>query len=243
MGWILNGSGLGGGALHKTALLKTDSEGDLLWQHQYLAGASTSAYDFCETDDGGFVMIGDFDNDDFGGEGIFKLKTNSEGEEEWKKRTEDLEQLEQFNEGVSFLDARNIIQTKDGNLVMATNVRVVNPPIVGKSLYLLKTAIDCGGTIGTADLKNPPIVSNITLSPIPASSLLTIEVVLTTKTRLSIEIINSAGQITNTIRTNERLAKGIHHFKTDVSGMQSGYYQLRVCTPTESQIKSFIKTD
>ncbi len=67
-------------------LIKTDSEGELLWIKTFGEGEEYYGYDVHQTNDDGYIIIG-FKNtmySDYGPDG-FLLKTNSNGEEEWAK--------------------------------------------------------------------------------------------------------------------------------------------------------------
>ncbi|HZV70799.1 MAG TPA: T9SS type A sorting domain-containing protein [Saprospiraceae bacterium] len=128
-GYILCGafSGLGNDSL---ALIKTDPDGNEIWSKQFRGSVVRDVGRFVQqTADEGFIVVG------FNGaspeENVLLLKTDSVGNEEWKKTYERIDA--QFGNGVR--------QTDDGGYIVAgqTNHRT----LTGSDVYLMR--MDAGG--------------------------------------------------------------------------------------------------
>jgi len=67
-------------------LTKINSEGSVMWQHMYVdaAGSKFSPQNFHLTSDGGFILIGSIEENNFAD--IFAVKLNEDGSVEWQNR-------------------------------------------------------------------------------------------------------------------------------------------------------------
>lgn len=72
--------------LNDILLIKTDSEGGLLWEKTFNGDDDEIGLDVLQTNDGGYLIIGftGFDRFNIGADGLL-IKTDSDGEEEWSK--------------------------------------------------------------------------------------------------------------------------------------------------------------
>jgi hypothetical protein len=87
-------------------LVKTDTNGVMIWNQTFGGAEIDVAYDLVQTADGGFVMMGNTESFyGAGGEGIWLVKTDTNGVMIWNKT---------YGEGGSVL-----IQTTDGGFVLA----------------------------------------------------------------------------------------------------------------------------
>ena len=78
-GYILTGSTYSDSSLYDGWLIKTDSNGNILWDYKYGGDGDDFFNDIQETNDGGYIMAG-------GSSGaLWLMKTNSMGEEEWSR--------------------------------------------------------------------------------------------------------------------------------------------------------------
>jgi hypothetical protein len=66
-------------------LLKTDSNGDVIWQKTYGGLGSDTGTDLCTTHDGGYALIGYTRSFGAGGCDVYLIKTDSNGDEQWNR--------------------------------------------------------------------------------------------------------------------------------------------------------------
>lgn len=126
-------------------VIKTDSEGTLLWEKSYGGSDYDRAFDIIQTDDNGFIFVGstwsddgDFSNNK-GGSDLLAVKIDSDGVVEWSKTY-----------GGSGDDgAASIIQTQDGNFVISGTTSSgdgdVSEAKGGLDIWVIK--IDPSGTL------------------------------------------------------------------------------------------------
>jgi hypothetical protein len=88
-------------------LLKTDANGNEIWNHTYLASNGGVAYSVQQTTDGGYIMCGRIYNSN-GGIDIMLIKTDADGNEDWCKT---------FG-GSDWDDSRSVRQTSDGGFII-----------------------------------------------------------------------------------------------------------------------------
>ena len=108
--------GSGAGVSLDFWLVKTDSEGNMLWSQTYDSGDKDYAYDLVQTSDGGYAIAGS---------GLGLVKTDSKGNMEWNV----VYGVPQVNTYIAPPDyPRALIQTNDGGYA-----------ILGGSYWLVKT--------------------------------------------------------------------------------------------------------
>ncbi|MEM5566955.1 T9SS type A sorting domain-containing protein [Psychroserpens sp. AS72] len=103
-------------------IVKLDAFGNLIWEHSYGGSENEKAYDIEQTSDGGYIVIGISESNDFNGitghngyEDIVVLKLDSSGVLEWGK----------FHGSSSYNDrGLSIEQTADGGYIAAGLVGV-----------------------------------------------------------------------------------------------------------------------
>lgn len=123
-GFLLSGrtvSGRGNTSMH---LLRLNNQGQLLWEQKIGSDASDEAAKAIETEDGGFIIVGNSDSYG-GGEGIkdmWAVKVDAEGNELWNKT---------YGTEESIDEARSIVPAHGGGFV-----------IIGHSLTLEKETSD-----------------------------------------------------------------------------------------------------
>jgi hypothetical protein len=66
-------------------LVKTDADGDLLWEKTYGGAASDTGTDLCCTSDGGYAIIGYTRSYGAGGADMYLIKTDANGVEQWNR--------------------------------------------------------------------------------------------------------------------------------------------------------------
>lgn len=119
-----------GAGLTDVLLIKTNVYGDTLWTKTFGGVSYDVGYKLEETNDGGFIIVGDTDS--FDGD-ILLLKTDSEGNTQWMGNIE--------NEGISD-GARSVKQTTDGGYIISGNTYEW---ATDYNFYLVKT--DPGGNV------------------------------------------------------------------------------------------------
>jgi hypothetical protein len=111
-GYILTGDthsyGAAGGA--DFLLVKTDSNGNKVWDKTFGGAYSDYAYSVQQTSDGGYILAGDTHPFDAGGWNFWLVKTDSEGNEQWDKT---------FGRTGYYDRAHSVQQTADGGYIIA----------------------------------------------------------------------------------------------------------------------------
>lgn len=134
-GFILAGTTVNYGAGNSdTYLIKTDSDGDLLWTKTYGGSLNESATSVIQTADGGLMVVGtssDYTGNNYG-RNISLIKTDSNGNMQWA----------QAYGGTGYDLSTSIQQLADGGYVFAGFTQSFGP---GSYLYLNRT--DSGGNL------------------------------------------------------------------------------------------------
>jgi hypothetical protein len=127
-GYIMAGSYYRNSAGEKDFyVVKTDSEGDIIWTKFYGGTGCEEAYSVQQTTDGGYIIAGltiDFDENIFD---YYLVKTDPDGDTLWTRT----------NGGNDYYDARAVQQTMDGGYVIAGMMAVRNNGL--EDFYLVKT--------------------------------------------------------------------------------------------------------
>jgi predicted secreted protein len=94
---------------YDVGLLKTDSDGNLIWLKNFGGTDYDGGYSIKRTIDGGFIITGLTKSSGAGGRDVWVIKTNSDGNQQWAKTYGGIEDDE----------GRSIDQTTDGGFVIA----------------------------------------------------------------------------------------------------------------------------
>ncbi len=108
-------------------LVKTNGSGYNEWSQTYGGTAYDSAHSIIQTDDGGFVLVGDTESFGAGGKDFWLIKTDAEGQIEWN---------ETYG-GSGEEGGRSISQTEDGGFVIAGWTESYGPGI--GNFWLIRT--------------------------------------------------------------------------------------------------------
>jgi hypothetical protein len=145
-GYALAGRTYGIGAgLSDFYLVKTDEDGNMLWNQTYGGTENDNPLSMIQTSDGGFALVGYTES--FGaGEGDYWLvKTDSDGNMEWNKTYG----------GSGFDEAASFVQTSDGGYILVGR----STSVENGAVWLVKT--DANGDI---EWSKQPSPSHIQLS-------------------------------------------------------------------------------
>ena len=109
-GYILAGDTYSYGAgNHDFWLVKTDSDGNEVWNMTFGGGASDKAYFVQQTSDSGYILAGETSSYSAGSGDFWLVKTDSDGNKVWEKT---------FG-GTNYDCARSVQQTTDGGYILA----------------------------------------------------------------------------------------------------------------------------
>ena len=108
-------------------LIKTDANGNLIWQKNYGGPEEDAGYSVLETNDGGYIIAGKTESYGAGGSDVYLIKTDTNGNMLWQK-----------SYGGSRIDeGRSVAQTSDGGYIIVgySDSRRIND----FDVYLVKT--------------------------------------------------------------------------------------------------------
>ncbi len=108
-------------------LVKTNSTGDMEWNKTFGGVGTDMGRDVWETDDGGFIIIGDTSTYSIGGYDVWLIKTNETGVEEWNRT---------FS-GIDEESGASVQQTSDHGFIIAGHTRTYGPG--NHDAWLIKT--------------------------------------------------------------------------------------------------------
>ena len=115
-----------GNSANNISLIRTDSDGNMIWEQDINLSQTDKAYDFIITTDGNYLIVGQSTSSINGSSDILLLKTNSFGTVEWELHYGD----DQDNIGQS------VYQTYDGGFIVCGFT--VSPNTGYNYVYLLK---------------------------------------------------------------------------------------------------------
>jgi hypothetical protein len=95
--------------LNDILLIKTDDEGELLWEKTFGGDHEDKGLDVLQTNDGGYIIIGFTGWERFVGSDGLLIKTDSDGEEEWSKIYGRKNYLDLIGRGQQTMDGGYII--------------------------------------------------------------------------------------------------------------------------------------
>ena len=127
-GYILAGftasNGAGGNDVY---LVRTNSNGDIIWANTYGGTGDDKGYSVDQTSDGGYIVCGQTNSFGAGSNDVFLLKVNSAGTLQWAKTYGDTANDE----------GRSIVQTADGGYILTGNTESFGSGL--KEIYTIKT--------------------------------------------------------------------------------------------------------
>ncbi len=137
-------------------LIKTDAIGDTLWTKTYGGTNYDYGLDIFQTNDSGYIIVGNLNNHSDTSAGAYLIKTNARGDTLWTK----IYERTRFSYGAS------VRQTSDGGYIVLGNTGAFNGVRYLNGLYLIKTdangSSDCNqGNTNTIVGYHTVIASNI----------------------------------------------------------------------------------
>jgi hypothetical protein len=132
-------------------LIKTDANGDVQWAKTYGGTGNDVGWSVQQTSDGGYIVAGLTRSYGAGGEDIFLIKTDADGNLEWAKTYG----------GTGNDWASSVQQTSDGGYIVAGLTRSYGAG--GDDVFLIKT--DANGDIGSCGIVRNASPTVNTVSP------------------------------------------------------------------------------
>jgi len=156
-GFIIMGSTMSfGNGGYEAYLIKTDSNGNVIWEKTYGGLDNEWGNYVCKTSDGGYILVGSTQSFSSGGYDVYLIKTDLNGNQQWSKT---------FG-GVVDDIGYSVQQTFDGGYIIVG--------IRGDDIYLIKTDVN-GNATGTNEIDLSAIISEVKISPNPFSSWTTLQ--------------------------------------------------------------------
>ncbi len=140
-------------------LVKTDPDGNMIWNKTYGGSGDDEAYSMIQTSDGGYALAGYTDSFGAGNDDFWLVKTDAPGNMQWN----------QTYGGTAYSEAYCVIQTSDGGYALAGYTDSFGNS--GHKFYLVKTlsANPTASPIPSFTLNTPLIVTSVALTIIIAS--------------------------------------------------------------------------
>jgi len=197
-------------------LIKTDDNGEIVWEKYYgnleNADENTVGRSLDITSDGGYVLAGYTENILTGLADAWLIKTDSEGNEIWKKMY--------GREGDDRL--YSVQQTSDGGYILAGYTDSFGAG--GKDMWIIKT--DENGT----EIESPFLPQTTELHqnyPNPFNPSTEISYSLKTEGMVTLSVFNTKGELVSTL-VNEKKTVGNYSMNFNGEGLNSGIYFYRL---------------
>jgi regulation of enolase protein 1 (concanavalin A-like superfamily) len=201
-------------------LIRTDTNGDVLWAQSYGGNQWESGYSVTQSADGGFVVAGTSSSYGSGGYDVYLIKVNSLGDTLWT-RTYGSTGWEQGS---------SIARTSDDGYIVAG---WTNSYGVGETdIYLLRFGSDPGGimeesTVGITRAR-------LCISPNPSCDKCYLTYGTERAGHYRAALYDMAGRMVMNIYEG-RMEPGEHRLWIDTSTIASGIYVVHLATPDGSQ--------
>ena len=138
-GYIMAGNSTSfGPASVNMYLIKTDSIGDTLWTRIFGGTVGENGRCVQQCTDGGYIIVGITVSFGAGGQDIYAVRTDSNGDTLWTKTYG----------GTDFEWGYGVQQTTEGGFIITGGTNSFGPPSVGRCAYLIKTDAN-GDTLWT----------------------------------------------------------------------------------------------
>jgi len=221
-GYILTGSTSSYGFGSKDVwLIRTDCNGNIIWDRVYGGTGSDEGFSVRQTVDGGFVVTGYTDSFGAGGRDLWLIRTDSAGELLWDAT---------FG-GSSWEGGNSVFQTWDGGFIVAGYTRSYGEG--GMDLWLIRTAPEQGIHSGN----NPG--PHVTCCPNPSSGQVTLTCSVPVGTTAVVSVHDLAGRRVATL-LDGLVATGMLSVVWDPGSLGSGVYLARIATEQGQSSVKFV---
>ncbi|MBN1860895.1 MAG: hypothetical protein JW840_05485 [Candidatus Thermoplasmatota archaeon] len=120
-----------GNGLDDVWLIKTDSDGEMIWDTTFGYDDSDSASQVRQTNDGGFIIVGDVNNNGGGVSDVWVIKTDTNGEMVWNRT------FDGKGKPISHDYGTSIALTSDGGYII-TAATFTTQDTYGYNIWLIK---------------------------------------------------------------------------------------------------------
>jgi len=198
-------------------LIKTDSTGNEQWHQTFGDDGWNEGYSLKQTNDGGYIIIGNTESLVAVYLDVWLIKTDSDGEVEW----------EQTFGGTDDDWGTGVDQTGDSGYIIIGNT---DPFFSGNWDVLLIRVDSEGNEIIESTMNYPTDYFVEEVYPNPFNSSTTISVELPRSSELKLSVYNITGQEV-AVLANEQCSVGYHHFTFNAGELSSGIYFIHARVP------------
>lgn len=196
-------------------LIKTDNDGFVEWERTYGGAGGDRAYSVKQTVDGGYIITGSSESFNQGGNDIYIVKTDADGNLEWHDIFgDDSDEIGECIRPIS-----------DGNFVVTGHAETFGG--AWQDAFLMKIS---PGTLGAENDIVDLIPEKVSLSqnyPNPFNSATTIRFTLSEPSHVTVDVIDLLGREVNTLYRGYKPA-GVHAVTWDAGKFSSGLYYYRI---------------
>jgi hypothetical protein len=204
-------------------LIKTDAEGNLLWEKTFGSASEEVGNSVQQTMDGGYVIVGSTDS--FNAGGLWLIKTNELGDSIWTKTI-----------GCSGDLGNSIKQTSDGGFIVVGGVLSLGAGLY--DVWLVKTTADVSKIEPNSDM----IALDFFLHqnyPNPFNPSTTIKYQIPELSFVTIKVYDVLGSEVAVLVNEEKLA-GSYEVEFNTSALSSGMYFYRLQAENFVDVKKMI---
>jgi hypothetical protein len=210
-------------------LIKTDVNGNVQWAKTYGGASNDSASSVQQTSDGGYIVAGRTNSFGAGGDDIFLIKTDANGNIIWAKTYG----------GTDWDWASSVQQTSDGGYIVAGYTPSFGAG--GRDAFLIKT--DANGDIGSCSIVQNVSLTVNTVSPTVTTPFLSVFSVSPTVNSVSITVTSPTPTVHEpcplSISEFCQVASGlITPYKGGIKVRGSGEFEVKVYNVSGGVVKS-----
>lgn len=214
------------GQSYNVYLIKTNANGDVLWEKTFGGNDYDYGGSAQQTTDGGYVIVGNTRSIGAGLFDVYLIKTNSNGDTVWTKT---------FG-GTDQESGSSVQQTTDGRYVIAGITRSFGAG--NNDVYFIKT--DANGVVAVnSEVGIPSYFSLDQNYPNPFNPVTSFRFQIPQRSFVKLEIFNSLGQQVTTVVDEEKEA-GNYEISWDAAGLSSGVYFYKLTAGTFIETKKLV---
>lgn len=214
------------GQSYNVYLIKTNANGDVLWEKTFGGNDYDNGGSARQTTDGGYVIVGNTRSFGAGVFDVYLIKTNTNGDTLWTKT---------FG-GFDWDSGNSVQQTTDGGFVIAGYTRSFGAG--NNDVYFIKT--DANGVVAVnSEVGIPSYFSLDQNYPNPFNPVTSFRFQIPQRNFVKLEIFNSLGQQVTTVVDEEKEA-GNYEISWDAAGLSSGVYFYKLTAGTFIETKKLV---